>query len=320
MELIRGIHNLHSGHRGCVATIGNFDGVHLGHQAVLGQLADKAAELGLPALVISFEPHPQEFFAGANAPARLTRFREKVLMLRRFAVDRMLSLRFDTAMSLRSAEAFISDILVARLGVRCLIVGDDFRFGHQRRGNLTMLESAGQEHGFQIVNMHTFDVDGERVSSTRIRRALSQGDLATADKLLGRPYRMSGRVVHGDGRGRVIGFPTANIDLHRKVSPLLGVYAVHVFGLEREPLNAVANIGLRPTVDGRRCLLEVHLLGFNEDIYRRHVQVAFLKKLRDEKRFESVDALKQQIARDVQDARICFAGRHDVPSSIVRKG
>lgn len=320
MELIRGLHNLRPWHRGCVATIGNFDGVHLGHQAVLGQLADKAAGLGLPALVITFEPHPQEFFAGPGAPARLTRWREKVLMLRRFAVDRVLCLGFNHAFSALTAETFVYDILVRRLGIRCLIVGDDFRFGHGRHGDLTMLKAAGQAFGFQVVNMHTFDVDGQRVSSTRIRQALNQGDLATADKLLGRPYRMSGRVVHGDQRGRLIGFPTANIYLHRKVSPLLGVYAVHVFGLDREPHNAVANIGVRPTVDGRKCLMEVHLLDFNEEIYGRHVQVAFLKKLRDERRFESVDALQQQIRKDVESAQTYFDGRPDSVQRLFQEG
>ena len=320
MELVRGLHNLRPGHHGCVVTIGNFDGIHLGHQAVLGQLSDKSAELALPAMVMCFEPHPQEFFAGDKAPARLTRFREKVLMLRRFAVERMLCLHFDTAMSQMSAETFIHDVLVTQLGIRCLIVGDDFRFGYQRRGDLAMLKAAGRAFGFQVINMHAFDVDGERVSSTRIREALFRGDLATADKLLGRPYRMSGRVVHGDRRGRVIGFPTANIYLHRKVSPLRGVYAVQVFGLEREPYQAVANIGVRPTIDGRRCLLEVHLLDFNDDIYGRHVQVAFLHKLRDEKRFESVDALQKQIAGDVMEARSYFAGCRDIDRSIRQNG
>jgi len=306
MELIRGLHNLRPRHHGCVATIGNFDGVHLGHQAVLGQLSEKSAESGLPAAVITFEPHPQEFFARENVPPRLTRFREKIQALRRYAVDRALCLRFDQSLASMPAQDFITKVLVEGLGVRHLVVGDDFRFGHKRQGDLAMLKTAGDRDGFHIINMHTFYVDGARVSSTRIRKALADGDLGTAEKLLGRSYRMSGKVVHGDQRGRTIGYPTANIYLHRRATPLLGVYAVDVFGLDKEPLKAVANIGIRPTVNGRLCLLEVHIFDFAENIYGQHVQVEFLTKLRDETRFESIDALKQQIHRDEYAAREFF--------------
>ena len=307
MELIRGQHNLRARHHGSVVTIGNFDGVHLGHQAVLAQMVEKSQQLGVPGVILMFEPTPQEFFSARNgslqAPARLTRLREKLQSLRRYAVDRVLCLRFDQRLAEQTAGDFIDELLVKQLGVRCLIVGDDFRFGYRRQGDLAMLKSAGERHGFQVVNMHTFNIDGDRVSSTRIRQALELGDLNTASKLLGRPYHMSGRIVHGDKRGRQIGFPTANIYLHRHVSPLRGVYAVSVFGLEREPIDGVANIGVRPSVDGTECLLEVHLLDFDGDIYGRHVQVVFLSRLRDERRFESVEALKQQIAVDVQQAR-----------------
>jgi len=306
MEVIRGLHNLRARHSGCVVTIGNFDGVHLGHQAVLGELAEKAAEMGLPSVVMIFEPHPQEFFDAEHAPARLTRFREKVQMLRRLAVDRLLCVRFDKIFSGIAAQDFVQQVLIEKLGVRHLIIGDDFRFGHGRQGDVNMLRYAGEKAGFQVINMRTFDVDGERVSSTRIRAALKNGDLDSADKLLGRSYRMAGRVVRGDQRGRTIGFPTANIYLHRKVSPITGVFAVQVFGLDKEPLRAVANLGTRPTVDGKKCLLEVHLLDFDQDIYGRHVQVIFLRKLREEQRFESLDALKEQIHRDVQAARDIF--------------
>ena len=308
MELIRGHHNLRSPHRGCAATIGNFDGVHLGHQAVLGQLSEKAAELGLPTVVVTFEPHPQEYFGGDRAPPRLTRFREKIQTLRRYAVDRVLVLRFDARLAQMPAEAFIERILVQGLGVRYLVVGDDFRFGHQRQGDIGLLRAAGLRHGFQVVNMHTFEIDGARVSSTRIRQALAGGALGTAEKLLGRCYRISGRVAHGDRRGRTLGFPTANIHVHgpggsRQCAParlpLRGVFAVDVYGLADEPHRGVANIGSRPTVDGRRCLLEVHLLDFAGDLYDRHLQVEFLKKLRDERRFESLAALREQIHRDV---------------------
>jgi len=318
MELIRGHYNLRLRHQGCVATIGNFDGVHLGHQAVLGQLSEKAAAMGLPAVVVTFEPHPQEYFGRDPIPSRLTRFREKIQTLRRFAVDRVLCLRFNDGLAQMSAEDFISQVLVAGLGIRFLIVGDDFRFGCRRRGNIEMLRTAGLRDGFQIINMHTFEIDGSRVSSTRIRHALQQGDLDAAEQLLGRPYRMAGRVVPGDRRGRTIGFPTANLHFHGPasgsrsgitVAPLSGVYAVDVFGLATEPMPGVANIGVRPTVDGRRCLLEVHLLDFSADIYGCHIQVEFLKKLRDEQRFDTLAALQQQIGEDVAVARHFFSGR-----------
>ncbi len=307
MELIRGLHNLDARHRGCVATIGNFDGVHLGHQAVIGQLADEAARLHLPAVLITFEPQPQEYFAPEQAPARLTRFREKLENLRRFALDRILCLPFNARLAAMSAGDFIQRVLIDGLGVRYLVVGDDFRFGRGRQGDFALLHEAGRAHGFEVVNMHTFALDGERVSSTRIRTALERGDLQGAQRLLGRPYRMSGRVAHGDKRGRTIGFPTANIHLHRRVSPVQGVYAVEMFGVAGEPLRGVANVGNRPTVDGTRTLLEIHLLDYSGDLYGRHVQVSFVHKLRAEMRFASFDALRAQIAEDVAQARACFA-------------
>ncbi len=307
MELIRGLHNLSARHHGCVATIGNFDGVHLGHQAVLGQLAEKAEEFGLPTTVITFEPQPQEYFAPDNAVPRLTRLREKLLALRRFSVDRVLCLSFNRKLAQMSAEAFIEDILVNGLGIRYLVVGDDFRFGAGRRGDFAMLQAAGEMHGFQVANMHTFILDEARVSSTRIREALARGAMEQAEQLLGRPYRMCGRVAHGDKRGRTIGFPTANIRLHRKASPISGVFAVELFGVDGEPWRGVANVGVRPTVEGLRPLLEVHLFGFNGDLYGRHVYVDFLHKLREERRFDSFEALKQQILIDAQQARDFFA-------------
>ena len=310
MELIRGWHNLRPQHRGCVATIGNFDGVHLGHQAVIGQLAEKAQELGLPTQVIVFEPQPQEFFQPRAAVPRLMRLREKLQALRRYSVNRVLCLRFDARFSAMEPEEFIRRILIEGLGVRYLVVGDDFRFGRKRRGDFDMLAAAGQRHGFQVVNMHTVTIDEERVSSTRIRATLAVGDLATAEKLLGRPYRMCGRVAHGDKLGRTLGFPTANIHLHRKVTPITGIFAVEVFGLRIEPVPGAANVGTRPTVGGTRTLLEVHLLDFDEDIYGEQVQVNFLRKFRDEKRFDSLDELRHWIARDVEDVRAFFREYH----------
>jgi len=310
MELIRGLHNLKPRHRGCVVTIGNFDGVHLGHQAVIGQLAEKAQELGLPTLVMLFEPQPQEFFQPQKAPSRLTRFREKIQALRRYSVDRVLCARFDARFAGIEPEDFIGRVLVQGLGVRYLVVGDDFRFGRKRRGDFEMLCRAGGREGFQVVNMHSFTIDGERVSSTRVRAALAAADLAEAEKLLGRPYRMCGRVAHGDKLGREIGVPTANIHLHRRHTPLKGVFAVEMFGLKDEPLPGVASIGTRPTVGGTRPLLEVHLLDFDQDIYGAHVHVNFLHKFRDEKRFDSIEEMKSQIELDIEHARELFHARY----------
>lgn len=309
MEFIRGLHNLRPRHRGCVATIGNFDGVHLGHQAVLGQLAEKGAELRLPTAVITFEPQPQEYFAPDIAPPRLTRLREKITALGRFSVDRILCLPFNDRLASLSADEFIRRVLVEGLGIKYLVVGDDFRFGRDRVGDFGALKAAGERHGFDVVSMHSFSIEGERVSSTGIREALARGDLAHAEQLLGRPYRMSGRVAHGDKRGRSIGFPTANIFLHRRSAPVQGVFAVEMFGIPGEPVEGVANIGSRPTVDGKRSLLEVHLFDFNADIYGRHVHVDFLCKLREERRFDSFDALKQQIELDAREARAFFQKR-----------
>ncbi len=311
MELIRGLQNLKSRHRGCVATLGNFDGVHLGHQAVIGQLAEKGAALHLPTVLVMFEPQPQEYFQPGSAVPRLSRLREKLRALQRYSVDRVLCLRFDAHLAAMPAEQFIQRVLVDGLGVRYLVIGDDFRFGKNRTGDYAMLQAAGGRNGFQVVPMHTFSIDDERVSSTRVRRALASGDLATAEKLLGRPYRMCGRVAHGDKRGRTIGVPTANIHLHRQATPVRGVYVVEMFGLEREPLVGVANVGNRPTVDGARTLLEVHLLDFDQDIYGRYVSIDFLHRLRDEQRFTSFDELKTRIHQDMHEARAWLRARHD---------
>lgn len=314
MELIRGHYNLRPRHRDCVATIGNFDGLHRGHQAVLGRLVDKARELGLPSTVVTFEPYPLEFFRPEQRPARLTSFREKLELLPASGVDRVLCLRFNARLAQMPAEAFVQRILVDGLAVNSLSVGDDFRFGHRRAGDITLLRDTGRQHGFDVEVMETLVEDGERVSSTRIRGLLDRGDLDGARQLLGRRYRLAGRIVTGDGRGRQLGFPTANVDLHRRAgfedgshcAPLSGVFAVEVHGLDAAPLPGVANIGVRPTVGGRRCLLEVHLFDFDRDIYGRHVQVEFRARLREEKRFESLQALCAQIDRDVAEARACF--------------
>ncbi|MDS4027723.1 MAG: bifunctional riboflavin kinase/FAD synthetase [Candidatus Contendobacter sp.] len=310
MELIRGQHNLQPRHRGCVATIGNFDGVHLGHQVILAQLAEQAAGLRLPRLVITFEPQPQEFFAGPKAPpARLMRLREKLLALTGFGIERVLCLEFDHRLAALPAQAFIDELLVNRLGIRYLVIGDDFRFGHRRAGDFAMLVEAGQRHGFAVADNHSYILDGERVSSTRVRQALAHGDLELAARLLGRPYDMCGRVAHGDRRGRTLGFPTANIHLHRRVTPVYGVYAVLMRGPGLESWPGIANVGRRPTVEGERERLEVHLLDFQGDLYGRHVQVDFLHYLRPEQRFASLAALQAQIQQDERTARAWFAAR-----------
>ncbi len=304
MQVIRGLHNLREEHRGCVATIGNFDGVHLGHQAVFRHLLEKSREFGVPATVITFEPQPQEFFSLDTAPARLTRMREKLHAFRNSGIERVLLLEFGRRLAEMSAQAFVQRLLVEGLAVRYLFVGDDFRFGKGRAGNIDLLRESGRRHGFEVENMTTFALGEQRVSSTRIRQVLTQGDLDTAARLLGRPYRICGRVACGDQRGRTIGFPTANIDLHRKVSPLRGVYAVQVYGLSDQPLPGVANIGTRPTVSGdTRYLLEVHLFDFQDTIYGEHVEVEFRRKLRDEQRFDSFEQLRRQIVQDAREAR-----------------
>jgi riboflavin kinase/FMN adenylyltransferase len=313
MQLIRGLHNLRPEHRGCVATIGNFDGVHLGHQAVIGQLGEEAGRLHLPTVLITFEPQPMEYFRPQQAPARLTRLREKVEALRRFHIDRLLCLPFNRKLAQMSAEDFIQRVLVDGLGVKYLVVGDDFRFGKERRGDFAMLQAAGRQHGFAVVNMHTFLIDGERVSSTRVRVALNNSDLAGAEQLLGRTYRMSGRVAHGAKLGRQLGFPTANIHVHRKATPLQGIFVVEVFGIEGEPLPGVASLGTRPTVDGKKTILEVYLFDFARDIYGEYLQVSFLHKLRDEVRYTTLDALKIQIGKDVENARQYFQNQHGYP-------
>ncbi len=312
MKLTRGFHNLPRKAGACVATIGNFDGVHLGHQAVLGQLAEQGAKLGLPTVVIMFEPQPQEFFAGPDgAPPRLTRFREKVQTLRRYSVDRIVVLPFNSQIAAMSAEQFIQQLLLDGLGVKYLVVGDDFHFGSQRQGNYGLLQQAGGLHGFQVASMRSFMIDGDRVSSTRIRNALAEGNMSLAEQMLGRTFRLSGKVIQGDQRGRQLGFPTANIDLHRRALPVQGVFAVEAFGVEGEPVSGVANIGVRPTFNGKRPVLEVHLLDYSGDLYGRHVEVDILLKIRCEKRFESLNALTDQIDQDVAIARAFFGSRVD---------
>ncbi|MCD8548896.1 MAG: bifunctional riboflavin kinase/FAD synthetase [Aeromonadaceae bacterium] len=305
MQLIRGLHNLRPEHAGCVLTIGNFDGVHLGHQAVLQQLKQQAHALGVPACVMLFEPQPLELFIQHQAPARLTRLREKYLALARLGIDRLLCVRFHHAFAQLQPELFIEQILVQQLGVRFLIVGDDFRFGRQRRGDFALLQQAGRRHGFAVVSTQSFCVDAQRVSSTLVREALGEGNLTQVQRMLGEPYTLSGRVAHGDKLGRTIGFPTANVHLKRRRVPVSGVYAVEVL-FSGQLHHGVANVGVRPTVHGTRPQLEVHLFDFAGNLYGRQIQVRLCHKLRDEQKFESFAALQQQIERDAQVARAFF--------------
>jgi riboflavin kinase/FMN adenylyltransferase len=304
MELIRGIHNIRPHHSGCVVTIGNFDGVHLGHQQVLSQVSQQAKLLGLPSVVMTFEPQPMEHFAKQSAPARLTRLRDKFVQLSKFNIDRLLCVNFNQHFANLEAEAFIGDLLVKRLGVKFLVVGDDFCFGRGRHGDFAMLQQAGKQYGFTVVNTQSFCLAEQRVSSTAIRDALASDQLADAAMMLGRNYSISGRVSHGRKLGRTIGFPTANIPLKRCVSPVSGVYVVQVFGLGGEAFGGVANIGQRPTVNGVRQQLEVHLFDLQADLYGKQLEVSLLHKLRSEVKFASFDALKQQIELDAEAARV----------------
>ena len=303
MEVIRGIGNLRDRHRGCVASIGNYDGVHKGHQTIIAQLKEQGSAHNLPVTVITFEPHPQEYFRRDQAPRRLTSFREKVMALQDAAVDRILCLRFGQQLAQMSPGEFVQNILVDGIGVRYLLVGDDFRFGKDRAGNFAFLQKAATNDGFKVDKIPTYLVNGHRVSSSRVRTCLNEGDLSGAQELLGRPYSISGRVVHGDKRGREWGFPTANINLERRPLSLNGIFAVRVNGLSRDNLPGVASLGTRPVVDGEHLWLEVFLFDFDQNIYGQRIEVEFVKKLRDEKNFGTVEELKEQIAQDADDAR-----------------
>ena len=305
MQVFRGIPE--RAEHGCVLTIGNFDGVHRGHQALLAQLRAKSEATGLPAAVLTFEPHPREYFAHEDRPRRLTSLREKILLLEGQGVDRLYIGRFNQKLAGLTAEAFIEDVLVHGLGVRHLLIGDDFCFGKGRKGNFAMLQAAGDKIGFGVESMHTFRHEDERVSSSAVRAALAEGDMPHAARLLGRPYSISGRVMHGDKIGRTIGFPTANIQLKHRSPPLMGIYTVSVDGLADRPWPGVASVGVRPTInDAGRPTLEVHLFDWDTDCYDAHLRVNFLKKQRDEERYDSLDALTAQIARDAEEARAYF--------------
>jgi riboflavin kinase/FMN adenylyltransferase len=309
MELIRGLHNMRPRHRGCVLTIGAFDGVHLGHQAVIRHLLDKSRELEVPSLVIVFEPLPREYLAPLKAPARIMSFREKFFAMRSLGVDRLLRVQFNESLRAMSAQQFLEDIFVTGLGVRYVVLGDDFRFGNDREGDLEFIRQQGPRYGYEARPTPTLSMDGERVSSTRIRDALESADFAEAERLLGRAYSISGKVIYGRQLGRTLGTPTANLQLHRLRAPLSGVYAVDVSGAGLDGVQGVANVGVRPTVDDSiKANLEVHLLDREIALYGQHIEVTFRHKLRDELKFGSVDELRDNIARDIENARAWLNG------------
>ena len=307
MEFVRGLQNLKPAHRGCVLTVGNYDGVHRGHLQMIGTLQRRAAEFSAPGTVLVFEPSSKEFIDPEGAPPRLTRWREKYLQLATLGVERLVTLRFDERIRAMSPQAFVDELLVGALGARHVVVGDDFRYGCHAAGTIATLTASGARAGFTVEQVPPFLVEGVRVSSTAVRERLERGDCAGAARLLGRSYSMVGRVVHGNKLGRTLGFPTANLRLQRRKSPLRGILAVRVHGIGALPLPGVASLGTRPTVGGVEPLLEVHVFDFAGDLYGRAMEVEFVAKLRDEVKFESLDAMLAQMRRDAAEARALLA-------------
>lgn len=302
MKLLRSVQQIPIFEQGVVATIGNFDGVHLGHQALIKKLREKADALGLPFIVILFEPQPREYFQRDKAPARLSSLREKLEVLHLWQIDYVYCIKFTEQIAQTTASDFVRQILFSQLNIKYLLVGEDFRFGKNREGDISLLQRISSEYACEVDVYADFCLADERISSTKIRHALQAGDLQTAAQFLGRPYSICGRIMHGDKRGRQWGIPTANVGLRRFSVPLQGVFVVQV-QVAGQTLYGVANIGRRPTVDGSRCILEVHLFDFDQSIYGELMQVFFLHKLRDEVRFTSVDALIAQIDNDIVEAK-----------------
>ena len=302
MELIRGLHNLKS-LSGCVLTIGNFDGVHVGHQEILKKLVKKAKELGLPSLVISFSVTPETFFG--RPKARINNFRDKHLLLESLGVDKHLLIRFNKSFSELRAAEFVNKVLVEKTGVRYCFVGDDFRFGKDREGGFSMLKKMSLEHNFALQKINGVSIGGLRVSSSEIRKMLTKGDFKSAETFLGRPFSISGKVAQGAQIGRTIGFPTANIGIKRRLSPVLGVYSVHIEHSSKT-YTGVCNVGKRPTLGGTKTLLEVFVFDFDQEIYGENVNVIFRQKCRNEIKFGSFDELKKQIEKDVEKSRGFF--------------
>ncbi|MCX7125961.1 MAG: bifunctional riboflavin kinase/FAD synthetase [Gammaproteobacteria bacterium] len=289
-----------------IVTIGNFDGVHLGHQQLIKTLAQDAHALNCPSVLLTFEPNPIEYFAPLNPAARLMRFSEKWTVVKSFGVDYFYCARFNAALAKLSAEDFVKTILVDQLHAKKVIIGDDFRFGAKRLGDVELLKSLGKKYGFDVEAIPQLMHEGERISSTRIRHAVFQGDFEKVKSMTGRSFMLSGKVSYGNQIGRTLGFPTANIYLRRKKVPMMGIFIVRVHGLNNKILPGVASIGYRPTFNGKQIILEVFLFNFDEIIYGRRLTVEFLEKIRDEEKFESVDELVVQIASDVEIAKRYF--------------
>lgn len=309
MEFIRGEHNIKAQHYGCVASVGNYDGLHPGHQQVIQALVAYGKQINLPVTIVSFEPHPVEFFAPSSAPPRLMTVREKLEALHELRVDRFLCLRFNRELARTEPEEFIQNLLIDKLGVRIIVVGDDFRYGRMRRGDFKMLSSIGSQYGMEVYRTESFLEGGDRVSSTRIRESLAAGEIEQANRLLGRDYSISGRVVRGDGNGAKWGFATANIRLKYQNPALTGIFVVEVDFGDGTTVPAVASLGVRPTVGGKFFVLEVHILDFESNIYGRRIRVRFKRKLRDEVNFLSIDLMYHQIRQDVLHTREYFQHR-----------
>ncbi len=302
MELIRGLVNL-SNLSGCVVTIGNFDGLHLGHQKIIKNLVDKAKELSLPSVVISFKPTPQQFFGAKQA--LISSFRQKHTILDSLGVDKHLLIEFNQNFSKISAQDFVVDILLEKLKTQYLLIGDDFRFGANRTGDFAMLENFAKKHNFLVENTNSIEFNNVRISSSQIREHLKHGEFGRAKSMLGRGFNICGKIIHGKQLGRTIDFPTINISIKRETSPVLGVFAVTVV-IDKSRYQGVANIGSRPTVNGKGVLLEVYIFNFNKDVYGKTADVVFEKKIRDEEKFDSFDELKQQIKLDANNAKDYF--------------
>ena len=304
MQILRGLHPIDT--HAVAVTIGNFDGVHLGHQAMLSELRAAAQSRGLQTAVVIFEPHPREFFTPQQAPARLTSLREKLELFETMGVDRVHVCRFDAQFAQKTAADFIH-ALHERLHAKFVLIGDDFRFGSGRAGDFALMEKIGAQQGFEVQAVHSVMHEGVRISSTAIRAALAAGQLRMARAYLGRPYSISGRVVHGDATGRKLGYPTANIQLKHNLPPLKGIYVVSAHAESLGVLQGVASLGVRPTLkQDAKPVLEVHLFEFAQQIYGKHLRVEFLQKLRDEQKFNGMDELTRQIASDVETAKQWF--------------
>ena len=285
-------------------TIGNFDGIHRGHQAMLERLVHEARERALISCVLTFEPHPREFFAPRSAPTRLASLREKLELLAARRIERVHVERFTGSFAAIEPEAFVERVLAKRLKARWLLIGEDFRFGAKRAGDLSLLKGLAARYGYEVEMMPAVTRAGVRVSSSAVRAALAAGDLVSAEALLGRPYAISGRIVHGRKLGRALGFATANVQLKHNRPPLTGIYAVKVYGIGAAPRSGVASLGVRPTITASgRAVLEAHLFEFSGDLYAAHVRVEFLLKIRDEEKYSDLEALKAQIARDCEAAK-----------------